>query len=634
MYQCTDVLELNKNGKQSSLFITSNISQTKKSAEDMEESRTLTKFQKEKTSGAMACNIFNELRLEEKLCDVVIKVEGVEFSAHKTILCGCSSYFRALFTSGWNPCEKRVYTIPGVSPEIMRMLIEYAYTQTVPVTADNVELLLEAADQFSILGIVQACCHFLETQLCLENCIGICKFADFYSCPELQRRALFFILHHFEEIVCCSQEFLELSLAQLLDLIKKDDLNVRQENTVFEGILRWIAHTPASRRHWISVLLPKVRMALMNADYFINHVRNNSLVKDSDECKPIILNALKAIYELNMHGPSISSNPLRRPRLPYAILLAIGGWSGGNPTNVIEAYDTRADRWATIAQEESPRAYHGAAYLNGFVYCLGGFDSVEYFNSVRKFNPITCTWHQVAPMHSRRCYVSVTVLDGCIYAIGGFDGYGRLTSVERYEPETNQWTLVAPMHEKRSDASATTLHGKVYVCGGFNGTECLFNAESYCPKTNQWTLIAPMSRRRSGVGVIAYKEHLYAVGGFDGANRLKTAAVYNPLDNTWRNLPTMFNPRSNFGIAVVDDLLFVVGGFNGFNTTYNVECYDGKTDEWYDAHDMPTFRSALGCCVVPGLPNVAQYAAPRDSPMLLADEWNTPSSKTRLASNL
>lgn len=93
-----DVLELNKNGKQSSLSIKSNISQTEKSAEDMEESRTLTKFQKEKTTGAMACNIFNELRLEEKLCDVVIKVEGVEFSAHKTILCGCSSYFR------WEAC--------------------------------------------------------------------------------------------------------------------------------------------------------------------------------------------------------------------------------------------------------------------------------------------------------------------------------------------------------------------------------------------------------------------------------------------------------------------------------------------------------------------------------------------------
>lgn len=202
-------------------------------------------------------------------------------------------------------------------------------------------------------------------------------------------------------------------------------------------------------------------MALMNPDYFINKVKTNSLVKDSHECKPIILKALKALYELNMNGPSNFSNPLSRPRLPCTILLAIGGWSEGSPTNAIEAYDTRADRWVKVAQEEGPRAYHGAAYLNGFVYCIGGFDNVDYFNNVRKFNPITRTWHQVAPMHSRRCYVSVTVLDGHIYAIGGFDGYGRLNTAERYEPETNQWTLIASMHEKRSDSSAATLYDKV-----------------------------------------------------------------------------------------------------------------------------------------------------------------------------
>ena len=42
----------------------------------------------------VAFNIFNELRLEGQLCDVVIKVDGVEFKAHKNILCAFSSYFR------------------------------------------------------------------------------------------------------------------------------------------------------------------------------------------------------------------------------------------------------------------------------------------------------------------------------------------------------------------------------------------------------------------------------------------------------------------------------------------------------------------------------------------------------------
>lgn len=45
---------------------------------------------------AMACEIFNELRLEGKLCDVIIDVDGFEFNAHKNILCSCSHYFRSV----------------------------------------------------------------------------------------------------------------------------------------------------------------------------------------------------------------------------------------------------------------------------------------------------------------------------------------------------------------------------------------------------------------------------------------------------------------------------------------------------------------------------------------------------------
>ncbi|XP_030646339.1 kelch-like protein 10 [Chanos chanos] len=564
---------------------------------------------------AMACTIFNELRLEGKLCDVVIRVDNVDFNAHKNILCCCSPYFQVLFTSGWSTSEKLIYSIPGVSPDMMRLIIEYAYTRSISVTEDNVQELLVAADQFSVMGIVRICCEFLEAQLCLENCIGIWKFADFYSCTELCHKAFKYILQHFEEMVRASEEFLELSVPQLCEIIGRDDLNVKLEDVVFEAILLWIGHKPQERKAHISTLLPKVRMGLLAADYFMNRVKNNELIKDNEECRPIIVDTLKAMYDLNMSGSAHSDfmNPLTRPRLPYAILFAIGGWSGGSPTNVIEAYDVRADCWVKVSQdEESPRAYHGAAYLGGFVYCVGGFDGVEYFNSVRKFNPVTQTWHEVAPMHSRRCYVSITVLNGCIYAMGGFDGYVRQNTAERYEPETNQWTMIAPMHEQRSDASATTLHGKVYICGGFNGNECLFTAEYYNPQTNQWTYISPMRSRRSGVGVTAYGEQVYAVGGFDGSNRLKHAEAYNPLTNSWRAVPQMFNPRSNFGIEVVDDLLFVVGGFNGFTTTFDVECYNEDTNEWYDAHDMSIFRSALSCCVVPGLPNVLQYAAPRD----------------------
>ncbi|XP_009988434.1 PREDICTED: kelch-like protein 10 [Tauraco erythrolophus] len=569
----------------------------------------------ERKMSAMACAVFNELRLEGKLCDVIINVDGNEFKAHKNILCSCSQYFRALFTSSWNNAEKIVYNIPGTSPKIMKLIIEYAYTRTIPVTADNVESLLIAADQFNIMGIIRLCCEFLKSQLCLENCIGICRFTDHYHCPDLREAAFEFIFHHFGEMTRASTEFLDLSIDELVYIIEKDELNVRQEDIVFEAVMKWIAHDPQNRRQHVAVLLSKVRLALMDADYFMNKVKTHDYVKDNKDCKPLIRDTLTEMYNLNMHGPSYYdfANPLSQPRLPCAVLFAIGGWSTESPTNAIEIYDNRADKWMNVTcEQESPLAYHGTAYLQGFIYVIGGFDSTNYFNSVKRFHPLRKVWQQVAPMHSRRCYVSVTVLDNFIYAMGGFDGHSRLRTAERYKPETNQWTLIAPMHEERSDASATTLHGKVYICGGFNGNECLMTAEAYDVTTNQWTLIAQMRSRRSGVGVMAYGNAVYAVGGFDGVERLPTAEAYNPVANTWHAVPTMFNPRSNFGIEVVDDLLFVVGGFNGSATTFKVECYDENTNEWHDVQNMNIHRSALSCCVVPGLSNVREYAGRRD----------------------
>lgn len=565
----------------------------------------------EREVNMMACDVFNELRFEKQLCDVLIRVDGGEFAAHKSILCGCSQYFRAIFTNSWYPPDKQEYSIPHISSEIMELIVEYAYTRRVNITEENVHELLKAADYLAMSHLVNKCSAFLKARLRVETCFSIWRFARFYFCTKLEQQAFRFILHNFVEAVRVSEDFLDLTVEQLSEIIGNDELNVKRENVVFEAILHWIGHAPQERGAHIQVLLPRVRMALMKYEYFRDYVRNNIFVAHNTACVPIIAR----VWTI-MCGPGRSrsiSTELMRPRIPSAVLLVTGGWSSGGPTNAIEVYDTRAQSWVNMTcNGESPRAYHGTAFLNGFVYCIGGFNGEDYFNSVRRFDPITRTWGEVGPMHSRRCYVSVCVLGAHIYAMGGFDGQERLDTVERYEPESNQWSMLAMMHAKRSDASATILDGRVYICGGFDGNECLFTAEHYTPQTGQWTLISPMWSRRSGLGVIEYDGHVYAVGGFDGFNRLRTVEMYDPQTNSWSIVPDMISRRSNFGIEVVDELLFVAGGYTGLTTTCKVECYDKEAAQWQEAKSMEILRSALSCCVLSDLPNMAEYAAPRD----------------------
>nr|XP_055033979.1 kelch-like protein 10 isoform X2 [Misgurnus anguillicaudatus] len=523
---------------------------------------------------------------------------------------------RALFSTKWSSGQ-HFYEISDVSPQIMSLIIQHAYTRSVPITEENVLELLVVADRIFMKDLVDACCGFLESQLCPENCIGIFMFAKhFHSCSELQEKAKFYILEHFKDVVGLSQELQELPLTHLEEFIGRDELNIKEEEILFEVILRWIEHDPQERKIHIATLLPKVRMGLMTSDYYQNNVKSNPLVTDDEFCSNVINSATKALNNLNISELSSQDLPkqLIRPRLPPTVMLAIGGWSTGGPTNMIEAYDVRADCWVNVTPEvDTQRAYHGTVVLDGFVYCIGGFDGVNYFNSVRKFDITNQTWHEVAPMYERRCHVSVTVLDGHIYAMGGYDGNIRLNSAERYDPKTNQWSLIASMNEHRSDAGAVTLHGKVYICGGFSGFDCHSTAEVFDPQTNQWSFIAPMMHRRSGLGVTSHGNRVYAVGGCDGADRLRSVERYNPDTDSWRDIEPMITPRSNFGIEVLEDRIYAVGGFNGSSTTDNVECFNWETNYWYEVCDMTISRSALSCCILSGLPEVIKYTANRDS---------------------
>ncbi|XP_047464383.1 kelch-like protein 10 [Mugil cephalus] len=568
--------------------------------------------------GRPSCKLrsaINELRLEGRFCDAVIKVQDVEFQIHKIILCNCTPYFRALFTRWSDPNQKVFNMSPDMTPDIMQLIIEFAYTGSVSVTKDNVQALMVAADQLNVMGVVQTCCDFLAGHICPENCVGLWQFTNVCSSTELHSKAFRYIIDHFVEVIYC-KEFLQLSVHELTDVLARDDLNVKTESTVYEAVVRWIQHVPEERGLHMGALFPKVRLGLLSATYIRTNMLPCDLVKDNPECLAIVTDFLA--------GKSTAKHLCKsffRARLPNAILFAIGGWSGGDPTNAIEAYDVRADCWINVTNNlERPRAYHGAVFLNGYVYCVGGFDRAEHFNSMRRLDLKTHTWQEVAPMYCRRCYVSVTVLNGCIYVMGGYNGHARLNSAEYYRPEINQWSQVAPMHEQRSDASCTTLHNKIYICGGFNGNECLQTAECYSPVTNQWTMISHMNSRRSGVGVIAYEGQVYAVGGFDGHNRLHSTEAYNPQTNTWHDMSPMVTPRSNFGIEVIDDRLFAIGGFNGYTTTYNVEYYEATTNRWTVVCDMEIYRSALSCCVVSGLPNLSEYAAPRDALLTHVEE--------------
>ncbi|KAK0055278.1 kelch-like protein 10 [Biomphalaria pfeifferi] len=563
-----------------------------------------------KVLSTQACQVLAELRKTGELCDAIIKVDDWSFPIHRNILSACSPYFRALFTNSRFDQNTQEIRISGVSPDSMAAIIDYAYTRHVKLSWNNIEELLPAADRFLVSGLVKPCCEFLKKNISPENCIGIRNFAQTYSCRDLEKESHNFVLRRFQDVATTSQEFLEMPIDQLCEILDSDYLNVRNEEMVFDAVVRWIDHSPDTRKQEMARLLMCIRLGIITTRTFIEKVKPHRYVKECEAAKSIVVEALRLLCDLDWDDQRTTdpSNRMSRPRVPHELLFVVGGWSGGTPTNLVEVYDTKADSWVVSKHHDvGARAYHGCVTIDHCIFVIGGFDGVEYFNSCRVFNAVTKIWSEMAPMNSKRCYVSVAELEGLIYAMGGFDGQLRLHSVERFNRQTNQWSFIQSMNHQRSDARATTMGGRIYICGGFNGQECLNTVEYYDPTTAQWTLISPMRNRRSGVGVIAYNGMIYALGGFNGITRMNTGERYCPVKKTWSTIPEMYSPRSNFAIEVIDEMVFVIGGFNGVTTIFNVECYDSKADEWYDAHDLSLYRSALSACVVRGLPNVLEY---------------------------
>lgn len=149
----------------------------------------------------------------------------------------------------------------------MSLILKYAYTCSVVVTEENIRELLAAADHFAVQGIMQACCNFLEQHLSFQTCIDIWKLAYVHNFPDLRQKAYLYILQHFKDVAGQSMNFPQLSVEQLAEFMEKDELNMRQESTVFEIILHWINYAPEERRGHMPTLLSKVSEG--RVDYFL-----------------------------------------------------------------------------------------------------------------------------------------------------------------------------------------------------------------------------------------------------------------------------------------------------------------------------------------------------------------------------
>lgn len=183
---------------------------------------------------------------------------------------------------------------------MLQKLLLYVYLRKLEINESNVYSLLTTADYLSILGVLELCCKFLESTLIPKNCIGVLLFAREHFCHELASNTWRYIMKNFTNIARENEEFLSLSLKQFQEIINSDDLNVKSEEIVWETILRWIDHDAEVRKQNVVILMKCVRLGLLDTQYFLEKVKEHPYVTNCEDSRPMIIETLKFLYDLEM----------------------------------------------------------------------------------------------------------------------------------------------------------------------------------------------------------------------------------------------------------------------------------------------------------------------------------------------
>ena len=272
----------------------------------------------------------DKLRTRQELCDIVLRLEGQEFHAHRVVLIACCPYFEAMFLSGMSESRQRVVDLKGLSPDAFDAILRLFYTGNIRISKDNVQAILPAASIFQLDDLKKACANFLVQQLAPCNCLGIMTFAQTYCCPRLEEQAWKHTLLRFVE-VSSTEEFYQLELPQVCQLLGCDHVKVLSEEQVFDAGVRWIEHNPSHRAQAMSQLLCHIRLPLIPLPVLADKVKVHPYIKDDLECRNLLDEALISYHLLPERRESLPAERTRPRRCLYdmGVIYAVGGLSSG-----------------------------------------------------------------------------------------------------------------------------------------------------------------------------------------------------------------------------------------------------------------------------------------------------------------
>lgn len=145
---------------------------------------------------------FSKLLDEDKFSDVVLRCEGGELKAHRSILSARSEYFEKMFNS--NNLESTTRQVPySFDRDVMFALLEFIYSEKID--ESKCKDLLEAGDYYGLLDLKSSCEKLLIKNITAENAVSTLVFADAKNLSSMKEEVLNFIGKNFKAVTAAEE---------------------------------------------------------------------------------------------------------------------------------------------------------------------------------------------------------------------------------------------------------------------------------------------------------------------------------------------------------------------------------------------------------------------------------------------
>lgn len=527
----------------------------------------------------------NELRNEKILCDVTLRIEGEDFSAHRCVLSAASSYFRSMFTSGFKENESNVVELEEVkSPAAASEALRFIYTGEAFVNECIAQDLVKLADYLLIPRLKTDMSEYLKNSINTTNCLALGSFASQYDCKALKEAAIAYKFKNFVSVVK-SDDFKALDFEEVKELISHDEIVVSKEEDVYEAVVSWVKHDILSRECLFPELLKCLRLFSM-LKYSLREILTEELVLKSKTCTSILLEGLDFfLFPDNFQGKFLKPRACLKNSNESVVILTGGHDNVTGPgTSSTNCLIMSTNYWQRLPTMPFPRTRHGAAVCCGHLYVVGGKSSYPMCSYNPKQNKwISCANELPSPLHC-----TLTSFKEELYLIGGENHW---KSVDKYDPELDKWKKIESMKTDRASHCAIAMGNLIYVLGGCSSSVCHRSVECFDPSANQWTDKPSMAVARRFAGAAASSGKIFVVGGYGDMGfktLLETCEMFDPEVNQWSLVSSPIAPRAACAMISFDHHLYLFGGEKADSSKLDsVERYDVQNDKWELFGTMP-----------------------------------------------